>query len=582
MKRCPECRRDYYDDTLSFCLDDGAALLEGPAHDETKTRSFGASPSVGSGDEPQMAILSNPSSEAVTRHQISEAEKTAVLPTGAVDKAIDKSPDSTNKVWLAAALAAILAIAGFFGYKYLAPNNSKQIESIAVLPFVNESGNADAEYLSDGMTETLISSLSQIPKLNVKARSSVFRYKSKETDLRKIAEELNVQAILTGRVVQRNEQLILTLELVDARTENILWAEQYNRKQTDLINLQNEIARDVSQKLKTKLSGADEQRLAKNYTENAEAYQLYLKGRFYWNKRAPEDIKKSIEYFRQAITLDPNYALAYAGLSDAYAIGSYYGVAPPREAMPKAKEAALKALSLDDRLSEVHAALALIMTDYDYDFAGAERECKRAIELNPNNATANLFYGVLLARLGRFEESFAQFKRALELEPLSLPINRQYGESLLFARRYDDAIAQQKKTAELDSSHAFTYYSLANAYRMKGNYAESVEEFAKAQERFSPRSAANAPIVRESFAKGGWEGFLREMTGEQTPTKFPRYFYASWYAALGEKDKAIAELEKTYESRNFAISQIKIDPSLDPLRDDPRFQELLKKVGFPP
>jgi TolB-like protein len=256
----------------------------------------------------------------------------------------------TKRNWLLIALLSLVVlVGGFFAYRYFTPN-SKQIESIAVLPFVNESGSADVEYLSDGMTETLISSLSQLPNLNVKARSSVFRYKGKETDAQTIGKELNVQAIVHGRVVQRGEQLTLYLELVDALTGNRIWGDQYNRKQTELITLQSEIARDVSQKLKTKLSGADEQKLAKNYTENAEAYKLYLQGRFYWNKRTTNDFRKAIEYFNQAITIDQNYALAYAGLADAYGLLSAFGGVPPQEAMPKAREAALKALLLDDRL----------------------------------------------------------------------------------------------------------------------------------------------------------------------------------------------------------------------------------------
>jgi tetratricopeptide (TPR) repeat protein len=347
----------------------------------------------------------------------------------------------------------------------------------------------------------------------------------------------------------------------------------------DLVSLQSEIARDVSQKLKTKLSGADEQRLAKNYTKNPEAFQLYLKGRFYWNKRTPQDLQKAIEYFNQAIAVDPNYALGYAGLADAYAQLSNYRAAPPREIMPKAKDAALKALSLDNNLAEAHTALGLILHIYDYDFAGAEREHLRAIELNPNYSTAHHFYGILLSYLGRHEESLAHLERALEIDPFSLIITRGYGERLIFARRYDDAITQLKKTLELDADFELAHFSLAIAYQMKDNYAEAVEEYAKYQEQIGePQTAA---IMRESYSKSDWQGFLRMITEKRIRFNSPLDNLATFYAALGEKDKAFAKLNKSYENRENIMSQLKVDPRLDSLRDDPRFQELLRKVGFP-
>ena len=348
-----------------------------------------------------------------------------------------------------------------------------------MLPFVNASGNSDIEYLSDGLTESLITSLSQLPRLSVKARSTVFHYKGKDVTPQQVGSELSVQAVLNGRVVQRGDQLTLSLELVDARTGNQIWGEQYNRKTADLVSLQSEIARDVSSKLQLKLSGADEQKLTKNYPVNAEAYQLYLRGRFYWNKRTPTDFKKSIEYFQQAIAVDPNYALAYAGLADGYALLSAFGVIPPHEGTPKAREFALKALSLDNSLGEPHATLALKLQDYDFDFAGAEREFKLSIALNPNYATAHQWYGELLGRLGRFEEAFAEFRRALEIDPLSLPVNWHYGRSLYVARKYDESLAQLKKTLELDANFPGVHGTLAQVYQAKGNYAESVEEYAK-------------------------------------------------------------------------------------------------------
>jgi serine/threonine-protein kinase len=522
---------------------------------------------------------------AQTETQIAEAE-TQVLEAAKTNEekpSTGKTP-STKRAFVLGLIILLFTAAGLGGYWFLANRSTNQIESIAVLPFINESGNADTEYLSDGMTETLISSLSQLPNLNVKARSTVFRYKGKETNANAIGKELNVQAILLGRVVQRGEQLRLSLELVDARTENIIWSEQYNRKQADLISLQNEIARDVSGKLsdrlKTTFSGADEQRLTKNYTANAEAYQLYLRGRFYWNKRTGEGLQKSIEFFNQAIEKDPKYALAYAGLADTYAVlPNYYG-AIPSETMPKAREAATTALGLDNNLAEAHNALGQVLYYYDYNLDEAEREYKQAIELNPNYATAHQWYGELLVQQGRTEEGFAEFRRALEIDPLSLAVNLSYGFNLYNARKYDESIAQLKKTLELDNNFATVHIGLASVYWVKRDSTASVNELAKFYE--VQDGGKTSELIRESFAEGGWEGFLRAMTGTRRPPNIPSYSLAIYYAELGEKDKAFAELNNSYDKREWNLVLLKVDPLLDPLRDDPRFQDLMRRVGFTP
>ena len=476
-------------------------------------------------------------------------------------------------------IALLLASIGL-GYWFFSNriSNNSQIESIAVLPFVNESGNTDVEYLSDGMTETLISSLSQIPKLNVKARSSVFRYKGKETDAPTIGKELNVQAILNGRVVLRGDDLVLYLELVDAQTGNQIWGDQYNKKLTNLVALQSEIARDVSSKLKIKLSGVDERELAKTYTQNTEAYRLYLRGRFLLGKTTPQDSQKAIEYFQQAIALDPNFALAYVGLANSSASFSGFNFVPPREFMPKAREFTLKALSLDDRLPEAHASLGGNLLYYDYDFTGAEREYKRAIELNPNYAEAHLEYGNLLIFLGRGEEAFAEIQRGLELDPISLPANYMYGQSLLFARRYDEAIAQFKKTLELDANYFPPHGGLGSAYLMKRDYAASIAERVKINELTGTRQRAE--LIQKSFDEGGWKGFLKLVTNERQ-ILFPPHVIVTAYAELGEKDKAFALLNKLYEAREGTLVGLKVDPRFDNLRDDPRFQDLLRRVGLP-
>lgn len=340
MKRCPECRRDYVDDTMLYCLEDGAALVQG---------------SVASYDEPQTAILHETAApvEAATRAQIHMTEQTAVLPSGIADAPAKKF--DRRLLFVPIALAMIVA-GGLLSYRYIGAAN-KQIESIAVMPFVNESGNADVEYLSDGMTETLISSLSKVPNLSVKARSSVFRYKGKNADARTVGTELGVQAVLNGRVVQRGDQISLTLELVDVSNENVIWSDKYDRRSSDLVTLQSEIARDVSTKRKSRLSGVDEAKVTKISTADPEAYQLYLKGRYQWSKRTPESLKQAVEFYDQAINKDPNYALAHSGLAETYVLFPNYSVALPLDSMPKAKAAALRAIELDDSLAETRTAL---------------------------------------------------------------------------------------------------------------------------------------------------------------------------------------------------------------------------------
>jgi len=449
--------------------------------------------------------------------------------------------------------------------------------SLAVLPFVNESGNSEVEYLSDGMTESLINSLSQLANLSVKARSTVFRYKGKNLEPQQVGSELKVQAVLNGWVVQRGEQLALGLELVDVRTGNQIWGEQYNRKLSDIVTLQSEIARDASNKLRLKLSGADEQKVTRSYTANPEAYQLYLRGRFHWDKRTLPSMQKAVEYLEQAVAADPGYALAYAGLADAYAaLPLYNRQVPPREMMPKAKEAAQKALLLDDNLAEAHGALGFRLYAYDYDFARAELELKRALELNPKYVTAHLCYGVYLIDLGRFDQGFGEFQRSLELDPLSLANNLNYGMYLFLARRYDEAITQLKKTIELDANFPAPHLGLAYAYWSKGMYAEGVEEWIRRYELLgNPQLAA---LARESFANGGMQELRRAMVGKLAP--YDAYGEARNLAQMGEKDRAFAELNKAYENREFIVS-LKVDPFLDPLRDDPRFRELLARIGFP-
>jgi TolB-like protein len=570
MKRCPECRRDYYDDSLHYCLDDGAALLEGPA----------------SAHDPATAILSSP-----------EAVATGSLPSEAPTRTIDRSSDPAGSVQsphaalernraIAVGIGMVLVVALAAGaYLYYNRGSSKQIESIAVMPFVNESGNPDVEYLSDGMTETLISNLSQIPNLDVKARSSVFRYKGKDTDPQTIGQELNVQAVLNGRVVQRGNDVTLYIELVEPATEKVLWKTDYTRPLTDLVPMQRDIARDVSDRLRVKLSGSDAQKLARNYTENTEAYQLYLKGRYQWNKRTKESLKRAVEYFDQAIDKDPGYALAYAGLADCYVVFSSYGVESAAEAYPKARAAAQKALEIDGTLGEAWATLAQAKWSYDWDFIGAESDFRKAIELNPNYPTAHQWYGEFLLIMGRVDESLAELRRAQELDPLSLIISKELGTALLFAGRYDEAIMQQRKVLEMDENFAAAHFDLGWCHLMKGMYDESIVEFQKAR-AIRKDSVFELSGLASAFAKAGNRQEARKILQQLTERKqreyVDPYFLALIYAALGEKEDAFANLEEAYKERSDNLPLLKVSPAYDDeFQSDPRFQDLLLRLGLP-
>jgi len=563
LKRCPQCNQITTDDALSFCRADGVRLVQ-------ESGSFSDRETVDLLPDVPVAATPVPDESLIARAaatNLLDASK-ATSPTRNL---IGRKRRQSGVAVIVAVI--VLTLAGW-AYYSLSHKSNAAIYSLAVLPFLNVTADQQLEYLSDGMTEMLIRNLSQLPRLNVKARSSVFRYKGKDVTPHTVGADLNVQAVLNGRIGLRGEVLTLSLELADARTENVIWSEQYNRKQTDLVSLQSEIARDVSNNLRVRLAVADEQKLSKKYTANAEAYQLYLKGRLYWNKRTLKDLEKALEYFNQAISLDPNYALAYAGLADTYVLLPFYRNEPVREAMHQAREAATKALSLDGNLVEAHASLGFVNT-CESNFTEAEREFKLAIELNPNYATAHTWHGVMLFYLGRHGEALIELQRALEIDPLSLIANVRYGEGLFYARRYDEAIAQLKKTIELDAGFEKAHSTLFTVYQAKGSYTKAVEEYAQYQELMGEQQTAT--LVRDSFAKGGWPGFLRAMTGEQRPANLSRYNMVVFLAALGEKDKAFAELDKSYEVFERLL---RVDPLLDPLRDDPRFADLMRRIGI--
>jgi TolB-like protein/tetratricopeptide (TPR) repeat protein len=485
---------------------------------------------------------------------------------------------------VAAILGFVLIITlGVGSYVYYGRGSSKKIESIAVMPFVNESGNADLEYLSDGMTETLIKSLSQLPDLAVKSRSTVFYYKGKETAPKTIGNELNVQAVLLGRVAQHGDDLKLSLELVNTTSQNVIWTEEYDRRQSDLVSLQSEIARDVSSKLTSKLSGVEIAKVEKSGTANPEAYQLYLKGKFFWNKRTGESLKQAVSYYDRAIEIDPNYALAYSGLAETYVLFSSYDVAAAGDSMPQAKAAATRALAIDDSLAEAHTALGFYLDCYEWDRAGAEKEFRRAIELNPNYPTAHHWLSSNLSSVRRAGEGLAEMTRAQELDPLSPIIGTNLGDVLVYAHRFDDAIAQYKRVLALNPDFGYAHQTLGLAYGAKGMYPEAIAETRMASEQggSSTKGFLGLWLARSGKADEA-KKLLAELQREAAAGNYVQgYTFALIYLGLGDKEQALNYLEKHMESRAETASSYSVAPELDELRSEPRFKAMLKKMNLP-
>jgi TolB-like protein len=576
MKRCPQCNRLETDDALAFCRADGTALVSesGSIGGEVGTAKLGSAPVSG---EIETSILPHPATTPEINRSTGPTTVLSGIKTSSATRELTRRRRLPAVIPVAALAVMIAVVAGYF---YFSRKKNIAIQSIAVMPFVNESGNAELEYLSDGMTETLINSLSQLPNLSVKARSTVFHYKKSGATPQQVGTELSVQAVLNGRVTQQADQLTLSLELVDARTGDQIWGDQYIRKANDLVALQNEVARDVANGLRSRLSTINEQKLTKKYTENPEAYKLYLQGVFYWNQL---NSPKAIEYLQQAITIDPNYALAYSGLGDAYllrvAITGERTAAYTDETLSKARQSAAKALELDKDLPDAHGLMGLLLLTQDHDFAGFEREINRALELNPNYAEGHRRKGLRLFYLGQFDAALAEYRKALDLDPLSNLTNFNYAQTFVYAGRYEEAETQIRKNLKMDPGFALFHVQLSILYRLRGNYAFAVEESAKTSEQQNHPESAR--LKRESFAKGGWPGYLRALVAELEQNKANPYALATAYVELGEKDKAFAALEDVYNAHSNFVGYFKIDPQLDPLRDDPRFKALLKKSGFP-
>lgn len=461
------------------------------------------------------------------------------------------------------------------------------IDSLAILPFENVGADPESEYLSDGIAEHLMNNFSQLSQLRVAPRTSVFRYKGRSVDPRQVGKDLGVRAVLTGRVIRRGDVLNVQTELVDAIQESQLWGEQYNRRFVDIFVLQEEIAKEISDQLRLKLSDQEQDRLSRRYTDNPEAYQLYLKGRYYWNKRTQHDLEKAMAFFRQALAEDPSYALAYSGLADSYFyLGYAWGSLAPAEAFPKAREAAVTALQIDGSLAEAHTSLAFVRFVYDWDWSGAEDAFTRALELNPNYPTAHHGYGVFLVCIrGRMGDAVLQVKRALELDPLSLPLNNIVALSLKYAGRHEEAIEQWRKALEIDANYAEAYFGMGDAYFLMGRYQEAIELWLQGKIR-AGASAEDLAKLSRAFQEAGLKGYLLKEIDAGTSSWKRRqvhqeaYGLANNYARWGDKEQAIDWLEKSYQLRSGMLIWVKVD--FDPvLRGHPRYQDLLRRMGLP-
>ena len=557
MRLCPECRREYLDDTLVFCLDDGARLLDGPA---------------AAGESATVLLGEN-------------ALRPANPPRSSDPQINYASAPRWRAVAVATAAVLLIGAAAFGLYRYLSAPAAGLIGSIAVMPFVNETGNPELEYLSDGMTETLIASLGNLPNLSVKSRSSVFRYKGQDRDARSIGKELSVPAIVTGRVVQRGQDLTLYIELVDTDTENSLWKHTYNRKLSDIVALQSEIARDVARKLDARLSGSDEARLTRGYTAHPEAYELYMRGRFHNLRVTRPEIMKAIPFYEKAIELDPNYALAYVGLADAYRTLGLAGEMDPQVYFPKAKAAALKAVELDGNLAEAHAQLGWIIYWYDWDWESAERHCRRALELDPKNGDSYMALAQVLSSLGRHDEALAISRRGREADPLNARANTLEANFLNYAGRNDEAIERVRNVLELDPDYWFANQFLTAALSDAGRYDEAVAAGEKGRAAY-PENTRITSFVAHALAKAGRtaeaRALLSQMLAEREREFVPPFNLAIVYAGLGEKEEAVKWIQRGIVERDPRMTFIYSDPKLKFLHGDPEFDSLLRRMRFRP
>jgi TolB-like protein/predicted Ser/Thr protein kinase len=478
-------------------------------------------------------------------------------------------------------LAAVLALGIWFA---VFRGRGEAIDSLAVLPFVNASADPNAEYLSEGITESLINNLSHLHDLKVMSWSSVSRYRRQEVDPQKAGSELGVRAVLMGRIAQRGENLSITVELVDASDNRHLWGEQYDRNLSGILGVQADISEAISRKLRPGLTGEEKTRVARSSTENADAYELYLKGQYYWNRRTAQTLQRAAGYFQQAVEKDPGFALAWAGLADCYALYSFYDAGAPKDAVPRAKEAATIALRIDDEIALAHVALAWVKLDYDWDWPGAEKEYKRALELSPNDGTVHQRYGASLLAFGRLDEYLAETKHARELEPTSLIINSLVGRALYYSRQYDQAINDLRRTLDMDPNFVSALWYIGWAYEQKSMYTEAIAALQNAA-----RISGGDPVILGSLghayaASGRRSEALRTLAGLKELAK-QRYVapfdVAVVYVGLGDKDQTFEWLQKSLEDHSHWVIWLKCDPRFDSIRSDPRYGEVMRRMGLP-
>jgi serine/threonine protein kinase/TolB-like protein len=489
---------------------------------------------------------------------------------------------------------ALLAAIGFAERKLA--GGRKLIDSLAILPLANVGGDPNLEYLTEGITENLIDNLSRMPNLKVMSRASVLRYKDRDADPQAIGRDLHVRAVLIGRVVQQGTDLSITLELVDIADNSRLWGEQYNRRLSDVLAIQAEVSREVAVKLRSKITGEEQNRVTKQYTNNAEAYMRYLKGRYYWGRRTKASIEEGISYFQQAINLDPNFALAYAGLADSYHVLWVFSNASPRDNYQQVKAAVLKALEIDDTLAEAHASLGAVKVDDEWDFVAGENEYRRAIELNPKYTTAHQWYAEYLANMGRFDEALAEVEQAIEVDPLSLNLNTEKGYIFLRASRYDEAVPQLLKVIGLDASFVLPHNNLGDVYAEQGLIEKAIFEHQTAATLAGEtpnRAADRAASLRKAYASRGVRGYwekrlelaLQSVHEEQVLSRAlsdaSAYHIAGLYARLGKADEAFQWLEKAFDERDDFILNFRFAPQFDGIRSDPRAVDLIRRIGIP-
>lgn len=456
--------------------------------------------------------------------------------------------------------------------------------SIAVLPFLNTNGDTQMDYLSDGITESIINSLSQVPTLKVLARGTVFRYKGKETDPREIGNELNVDVVVTGSILQHQEQLVVRVNLVSVADGVQLWGEQYKRQSKDILLVQSEISKEISNQLRFQLTGEEEQRVTRQYTDNTEAYHLFLKGRYFLNKRSDEGFRRAIDHFKQATDKDPNYALAYAGLADSYSLMPAWQLIAPSRGHSLARAAAQKAIQLDSSVADAYAALAHTQHNYDWEWSDAEANYKRAIALNPNYATAHHWYASFLSEMGRPEEAIPMKKRALDLDPLSLIINADLGFLLYQCRRPDEALVQLKKAIELDPNFTISHQWIGIVYEHKKMYNDAIASFRRAVALIPDSPEPRAQLARAlalSGKKREAQQLLREVKASLKEEYVAAFEIALIHAGLGENDAAVEWLQKAHQDRVYQMSSLKVEPRLDSLRSHPGFLKIYNSMNFP-